>query len=647
MAIVELKKLSVVALNSDKSEILKSLMALGVVEMNDQEDKMADAEWSALTKRDGNYEKKADIESKLSEVSSAIEVLDKYFKGKRPLIKCRKPVSETEFAEKTSDTDAAFDLTQRVNSLYKKIHAQYGEKSKFETLSAGLAHWKNYSFPLEMKETKYASIILGTLPLAAVEGDVEKGLSENTQGAVISDVSSDEKQRYCVAVALKNDADAMLDVLRQSGFNPVSFDDVKGTADENIIRCEKEIKDITEKISADEAAMTKESENIQTLEYLYDRLAIEKGRCDALDNILITKETFYFDGWFPVKSEEKVKKLLDGYTCFYETKAREKGEDMPILLKENKLAEPFGAITELYSLPSVNDVDPTPFLAPFYFIFFGMMLSDAAYGIIITISCFVLLKVYRLEGLMKKLVKLFMYCGISTAFWGVMFGGYFGDAFGIKPLWYSPMDEPMRLLTFSLILGAIHLFVGMGLKAYILIKSGHLVDAICDIFMWYALLSGLVLFAVGGKVAPVLSSIGKWMAIVGALGILCTAGRSRKGIGKLIGGLGSLYGITSYLSDVLSYSRLLALGLATGVISQVINTLGSMLGTGVIAFIVTVIIFIIGHVFNLAINTLGSFVHASRLQYVEFFGKFYDGGGVAFDPFNRKTKYVDIIKEEK
>ena len=359
------------------------------------------------------------------------------------------------------------------------------------------------------------------------------------------------------------------------------------------------------------------------------------------------RKTFYFDGWVIKSAVDKVKSVLDKYECYYEITEPEKGEQMPILLKQNSLTDPFQSITDLYSTPSVNDIDPTPFLAPFYFIFFGLMLSDAAYGLILSVGSFILLKHYRLEGMMKRLVKMFMFCGISTFFWGVLFGGWFGDMFGISPAWFNPVEEPMTLLIFSLVLGGIHIFVGMGLKAYLLLRNGQAIDAICDIFLWYLLLIGLVVFGLGSSIAPIATEIGKWMSIIGAVGIVLTGGRSKKGFGKVTGGLGSLYGITSYLSDVLSYSRLLALGLATGVVSQVINTLGKMVGGGILGIIVMVVVFIIGHVFNLAINTLGTFVHSSRLQYVEFFGKFFDGGGTPFNPFSRKTKYVEILKEEK
>ena len=390
----------------------------------------------------------------------------------------------------------------------------------------------------------------------------------------------------------------------------------------------------------------------ETVEYYYDSLTIKRDKASILSNIVKTKRSFYFDGWCPEASVKDVENILNEKGCYYEFTEPEKDEETPVLLKQSKLAEPFEAITDLYSLPNSKEIDPTPFLAPFIsyssVLCFPMRDTDL-YFPWRALYC---LKKFRLEGLMKKLITLFMYCGISTMFWGIMFGGVFGDfaaVFGrvalgkeiaINPVWFDPVKEPMTLLVFSLILGAIHLFVGMGIKAYMLIKSGHVVDAVCDIFLWYVLLIGLVLFGVGGSLAPAAELIGKWMSIIGALGILVTGGRSKKGIGKVTGGLGSLYGITSYLSDVLSYSRLLALGLATGVVAQVINTLGSLAGNGIVGTIILIIVVVIGTVFNIAINVLGSFVHSSRLQYVEFFGKFFEGGGVAFNPFSRKTNML-------
>lgn len=647
MAIVDMSKLSVIGLNDNKSDVLRELMTLGVCEINSQDEKLSDSEWAALTKRDFDQSATLSTDMKISEVSSALEVLDKYFTGKKPFIKCRKPVSEAEFETKNSKPEEAEKFAALVNEKYKKVLSLKAQQTALLTEISELKPWLDYEFNLDMKETKYSSIIHGTFPNSVVTDDIESRLSQEGSGCVIDVVSKDDKITYAVAVCLKEDKENVLSVLRQENFNPVSFADIVGTAKENTQSCNDKLKNVESELSSIEKEIGRLSENIETLEFYYDDLVIERDRYKILSNILRTEKTFYFDGWVIKSAVDKVKNVLDKYGCYYEITEPEKGEQMPILLKQNSLTDPFQSITDLYSTPSVNDIDPTPFLAPFYFIFFGLMLSDAAYGLILSVGSFILLKHYRLEGMMKRLVKMFMFCGISTFFWGVLFGGWFGDMFGISPAWFNPVEEPMTLLVFSLILGGIHIFVGMGLKAYILLRNGQTIDAICDIFLWYLLLIGIVVFALGSSIAPIATEIGKWMSIIGAVGIVLTGGRSKKGIGKITGGLGSLYGITSYLSDVLSYSRLLALGLATGVVSQVINTLGKMVGGGVLGVIVMIVVFVIGHVFNLAINTLGTFVHSSRLQYVEFFGKFFDGGGTPFNPFSRKTKYVEILKEEK
>lgn len=655
MAIVKLSKLSVIGLNETKADVLGSLMKLGVVEINSQENKLADEQWSSLVQKDGDEDAVYSTDVKIAEASSALDTLEKYYKGKKPLIKTRKAVSENEFVSFEENKSKAEALVKETNEAFRKISALRSEENRLNTSIISLKPWAGYDVDLDMKETKSTSIFIGSMPVAVSWETAVSAVDGITDKAVLYKVSEDEKDRFISAVCINEEAEDVLDALRKIGFSPIVFEDIAGKAAENIASFEKELAQVKEDISSREKELSSLAKDKETVEYYYDSLTIKRDKASILSNIVKTKRSFYFDGWCPEASVKDVENILNEKGCYYEFTEPEKDEETPVLLKQSKLAEPFEAITDLYSLPNSKEIDPTPFLAPFYFIFFGLMLSDAGYGLILSVACFILLKKFRLEGLMKKLITLFMYCGISTMFWGIMFGGVFGDfaaVFGrvalgkeiaINPVWFDPVKEPMTLLVFSLILGAIHLFVGMGIKAYMLIKSGHVVDAVCDIFLWYVLLIGLVLFGVGGSLAPAAAVIGKWMSIIGALGILVTGGRSKKGIGKVTGGLGSLYGITSYLSDVLSYSRLLALGLATGVVAQVINTLGSLAGNGIVGTIILIIVVVIGTVFNIAINVLGSFVHSSRLQYVEFFGKFFEGGGVAFNPFSRKTKYVDIV----
>ena len=325
---------------------------------------------------------------------------------------------------------------------------------------------------------------------------------------------------------------------------------------------------------------------------------------------------------------------------------------------------------ESYGLPHKGELDPTTIMSFFYIFFFGMMLSDAAYGAIVSIVCGILVwKFPRMSDSMKKSLKLFFYCGLSTLVWGILFGGYFGNivdivsekffgtAVTVPALWFIPLNDPMKLLVFSLLFGVIHLFVGLGIKGYLCLRDGKAMDFFCDVVLWFLLLVGLIfmllpsdIFASIAQTNIVfpgwLNTAAKVLAVIGASGIVLMSGRENKNPALRIAlGAYDLYNITGWLSDALSYSRLLALGLATGVIASVINQMGSMLPNNVVGVIFFIVIFIVGHALNLAINLLGAYVHTNRLQFVEFFGKFYEGGGRPFAPFKENTKYADVKEE--
>ena len=372
------------------------------------------------------------------------------------------------------------------------------------------------------------------------------------------------------------------------------------------------------------------------------------------ENIFQTQSVFALTGWIAEEDADKVKKLLDRYSCYYTLEQPAEGDDPPVKLKNNKFVQPYELITEMYSLPTPDGIDPTPMLTPFFILFFGMMLADAGYGLLIFLLCFIGLKKFKPdEGFLKSAMQIGTSCGLSTMFWGVMYGGYFGNLipqvaeswFGKTitiPAVFDMLNDPMSIMILSFLLGAVHLFTGMGIKIYMLAKRGHLMDGLMDVGLWYLILVGLPMM-----VLPAVANVGKILAIVGAVGLILTQGRHEKNIlMKPIKGVMSLYDITGYLSDVLSYSRVLALGLAGGIIANVFNLLGTMPGFNLIGVIAFLLIFVIGHVFNLAISGLGAYVHTSRLQYVEFFGKFYEAGGKPFRPFQANTKYTLISDKE-
>ncbi len=653
MSIARMKKLSVIGLVSDREKLMEELMAMGVVEITDQQDKLDDDQWREMVTCDGDEKTVAAYESQLARVGQALDVIAKYSAEKGSLLRTRKPIALRDFQKALEKEGQIEEKATRINSLFTR-HAELSSAiNKTETLKLSLEPWSQYDLPLEEQGTKTVDLLSGVLPAAVDVVQFKKTLEEKVPAGEAELVHSDAEQHYLWVVCAKTDRAAADEVFRDYGFSRVHFE-VTGTAKENIARAEEKAKKLAEeKLRIEEEIRSREADR-QDLELFYDKLIIQRDRADIRNNLLTTQKTFCLEGWFPARGEAKVSGLLSEIGCYYEIQDPEKGEETPVLLLNSRLSEPFEAVTKLYALPDSRSVDATPFFSLSYAMFFGMMLGDAAYGIIMAVITGVILKKYKLEGMKRQMIKMFFYCGLATTFWGAMFGGWFGDLITviaktffnadvvIQPLWFNPLDDPMKLLIFCFILGGIHLFVGMGLNAWLSIKDGRPLDALFDVGFWYLLLIGAVLLMVG--VAP---EISMWMAIIGAVGIFLTAGRDKKGVGKVIGGLTSLYGITGYLSDVLSYSRLLALGLASGVIASVVNTMGSFGGSGIMGVLVMTFAFVVGHTYNFAINGLGSFVHSCRLQYVEFFGKFYEGGGEAFKPFGENTKYVDILREEK
>lgn len=659
MAIVEMSKLSVICLNSRKKKFIKELMDLGVVEISKP---MSGSEENVIpegTFLANNSAEVSHLDAQIAAYGTAIDILDSYYDGKKSLFNTRKEVTEEDFIRNVEQNESYVkEIAEKISVLQKKINDNKAEINRLSILIKGLEPWRDFDLPLENTGTKTSTIFTGVVPIKTNTDNLLNAVLEEAPSAVIQKVSSDKIQNYLCFICLKEEKPKVLETLRQFSFTSVVLNDNSGTAAEAISKYEKTTARLNEGIELSVSELKELSKDIEKIEYIYDDLLIKRDRAKAVGDFINTKKVFCFDGWLPVDSIEKVKQVLDKNECYYEISEPIKNEETPIMLKNNKFASPFEAVTVMYSMPLATEVDPTPIMAPFYFLFFGLMLSDAAYGIILSLACFALLKKFKLEGTMKKMVTMFFWCGISTFFWGALFGGWFGDAVAvfsktflgreivINPIWIDPLQEPMTLLIFSLILGAIHMFVGMGMQAYMLIKNGKALDALFDVGLWYMLLIGLVLFGVGSMITPALSSVGKWMALIGAVGIVVTGGRNKKGFGKITGGFGSLYGITNYLSDVLSYSRLLALGLATGVVAKVVNILGSLAGSGVVGIIVFIAVFLFGTVFNLAINALGAYVHSCRLQYVEFFGKFYTGGGKPFEPFVGKTKFVKIVNKE-
>ena len=648
--ILKMQKLTLIGFLADKESILRDLMKKKCVQINGPEN-IQDYESIAQLAVPGvaqTYE----LEQELTKFTSAIRAVAPYEEKGSAFSK--KEISDfSSMLDKAIYSEAA-SLRDEINSIVKQIAEQKNIISRSQLQITSLEPWTDLDLDLSVTQTKSTALLYLTAAADVNLEEFEAKLQEATPLCYVHKVSSSSELSCLLLIYHKDAQDAVMNVVKGFNTNRPDFASLKGNAAENISSlknkietCSKEAQRLTEqlKVAATSSKLLKKG---------FDMVTLQIDDQKVRENIFQTQSVFALTGWLTENDMDKVKKILDKYPCYYTMVQPEEGDDPPIKLKNNKFVEPYEMITEMYSLPTPDGIDPTPVLTPFFILFFGMMLADAGYGLILFLLCFIGLKKLKPdEGFLKNAMNIGVACGLSTIFWGVMYGGYFGNLvtqvaeswFGVTvtvPAVFDPLNDPMSVMLLSLILGAIHLFAGMGVKIYMLAKRGHLLDGLMDIGLWYVLLIGLPMLAL-----PVTAGIGKVLSIVGAVGLILTQGRHEKNIFmKLIKGVMSLYDITSYLSDVLSYARILALGLAGGVIANVMNIMGTMPGLNIIGVVVFVAIFAIGHAFNLAISGLGAYVHTSRLQYVEFFGKFYEAGGRPFKPFKANTKYTLISDKE-
>lgn len=648
--ILKMQKLTLIGFLADKESILRDLMKKKCVQINGPEN-IQNYESIAQLAVPGvaqTYE----LEQELTKFTSAIRAVAPYEEKGSAFSK--KEISDfSSMLDKEIYSEAA-SLRDEINSIVKQIAEQKNIISRSQLQITSLEPWTDLDLDLSVTQTKSTSLLYLTAAADVNLEEFEAKLQEATPLCYVHKVSSSSELSCLLLIYHKDAQDAVMNVVKGFNTNRPDFASLKGNAAENISSlknkietCSKEAQRLTEqlKVAATSSKLLKKG---------FDMVTLQIDDQKVRENIFQTQSVFALTGWLTENDMDKVKKILDKYPCYYTMVQPEEGDDPPIKLKNNKFVEPYEMITEMYSLPTPDGIDPTPVLTPFFILFFGMMLADAGYGLILFLLCFIGLKKLKPdEGFLKNAMNIGVACGLSTIFWGVMYGGYFGNLvtqvaeswFGVTvtvPAVFDPLNDPMSVMLLSLILGAIHLFAGMGVKIYMLAKRGHLLDGLMDIGLWYVLLIGLPMLAL-----PVTAGIGKVLSIVGAAGLILTQGRHEKNIFmKLIKGVMSLYDITSYLSDVLSYARILALGLAGGVIANVMNIMGTMPGLNIIGVVVFVAIFAIGHAFNLAISGLGAYVHTSRLQYVEFFGKFYEAGGRPFKPFKANTKYTLISDKE-
>jgi len=636
VSIAEVQRIHIIAHSGVKLEVLSSLQEKGVVQVEK-------ANFEELDLRSSSADV-GKVEHLLYRLSHALTYLSqweergfakKLFAQKPQLSQeKKKDILNFEYLPVLDDVE---NLEAEKNELLSEI--RFLEKEK-----ESLSHLSGLKLPLQsVKRTDSIEILIGSIPQSQYEDFLEISEEEAVWHEVIH---RDKRKLHLLLIYLKRDKEPVERILKELNFSPyyltepvLTRADSEDTVDDIMRKIDQEIEE--KKINIED--LDKEGQRLsghsEMLMFVHDILLNEKGKVLTSGLLGETERVFYLDGWIRSSDIEKLKSRLEPFSGVIELyfRAPLPEEEPPVILENPKPGKPFELITKLYGLPRRGSFDPTLPLAPFFFLFVGLCVSEAGYGLLVALLSFLYIKFAKPKGGLRQFMKLLGLLGVSTVILGTLVGGWFG--FPVRKLMVmDPLQDPLSFLYLALALGFIQVWFGTLLNLITGIKNKLYLQSICVQGGWLLLLPSLVLF-LGKK-----GSIWGIFTLVGAAGIVFFASPSRNPFARFFGGLYRLYDISRYLADVLSYSRLLALGLATTVIAMVVNNLcQTALGIPWVGWLVAALIFVGGHMFNLAISFLGGFVHSMRLQFVEFFSKFFKSGGSPFKPFELESKFVEFI----
>ena len=662
MAIVKMKKLRLMAVRDQKEELLRQLMIFGCVELRELEDDGIAPELSRYLSRESSGVSECRAEKAL--LQQAIGVLNTYAPAKSPLLSAKPDVELSEFLNRQS-LEKYRGVAESLIADEDRIKRIGTEESRVRGLIESLAPWLSFDCPLETEGTRDSVMFLGACPAKASLDDIRARLAEAADEAELFEISKDKLQHYLVLLSHRSQHLKALEALRDYSFSIMSFSGLTGTPREcsdgymtELLKLGKEKRQLIMDVKS-------KAEHRAALELWADRADTDIAFCEAEDKLMGTAATVVLDGWFPAEKEAELEKLLGKFDCAYEVEDPTEDEypDVPVELKSNKLTNSMNMVTNMYSLPAYNGVDANPMMAPFFILIYGLMMADIGYGLVMVLAAIVAIRKIKPKEGSLAFCQLLLYAGISTMLMGALTGGFFGDipyrlvhlinpasTWEGLPYLFSPVNDSNAVLYGSLVIGLIHLNTGMVISFVEKCKAGNALDGVFEeCSLWVILVGGLMwgctMLFDGAPAA--LGTIGIVILIIGSVMLLFGSGRHSKGFGKVTAAFGCIYNtLTGWFGDVLSYSRIMALMLAGGVVAQVFNTIAIMpaesSGLNVFTVLAFLLIFIIGHALNFGLNLLGCFVHDLRLQCLEFFGKFYVDGGKPFMPLKVKSKYYEV-----
>ena len=649
MAILKMKKLRLMAVRSKKDELLRELIRHGCVEFSELEGEIQGSQLENLVSRESSDT--ATLKSQYTSLNHAIALLNTYAPKKEKMLSAKPELEDVVFLDDTGLT-GALRVAETIEGYDSRIKRISAEESRQRSIIESLRPWLDLDLALNTEGTERCGVLMGTISVKTELSQVQAAIEAVDEESELFQINEDKRDRYVLLVAMREKIPAMQECLRGFAFSASNMSGMNGTAKECMLQARQQLNELAKEKAGCVENIVAEAVRRDELKLAADRVSTKIALAEADEKLYGTESTVVMEGWIPEEREEELIKVFEDFGCAWETLTPEESEypEVPVKLRNNKLTNALNMVTDMYSLPAYGSLDPNPLMAPFFILFYGLMMADMGYGLLMIIAALVAMKKIKPRRGTLSFCQLLLYGGISTFVMGAVTGSFFGNAleqigiildlgegWGVLPALFNPMTDSMMVLIGAMVLGLIHLNTGMVINFVKKVKRGQLADGIWEEGALWVTFIGAGLLALGlGNIAGV-----PVVLVIGLLMVFYGGSRSAKGIGKVLSVFTTLYNTaTGWFGDILSYSRIMALMLAGSVIATVFNTIGAI-ANNIVFFAV---IFIIGHSLNFALNLLGCYVHDLRLQCLEYFGKFYEDGGRPFNPLEVKTKYYNVAE---
>ncbi len=646
MAVARMAKFIIVTHRAEAAPLFETLQAEGICQILNAEEAVVTRDEPDLA---AAAERPRDLEDFLGGLEASIKFLSGYAPKRGSLFEPRSLVDQKSYNEVISDPwlPRVAQRARRCAADIEKLH------TRIEELNSSLEHlapWKALATPVE----QIASLKqLAALPGLAPTQHLDKVKADLDQfDAVLEQVGRANTRAACIIVCPRNNVTDVQRLLRLVDFEPVSFEGLTGTVADLMDEYTQTLRRARDQLRSHHNMAVELSKSLLKLQILCDHHRNLLRREQARSVAPATESTVILEGWVKQRDYSRLEKVLSGFAASSLTRVEPaEDEDVPVEIDNTRAVEPFEVITRLYGMPHSTDVDPTPLLAPFFGLFFGICLTDAAYGLVMIGFLWWMLK--KTKG--ARFIRMMMFCSVTTVVAGALTGGWCGDAiqmfvprlkaFRQSLMWFDPLEKPMHFFVISLALGYLQIIFGVAVAFWRKWKRGQKKYALCDHLTWFVWLNCLVVFGMGkaGHLPESVARMFGFVAIVPAVAIVLFSEREGGLVARIGMGCYNLFSTVFYVGDVLSYIRLMALGMVTAGFGMAINEIvAKVMALGAIGWILGGVIFIVGHLFNIANSSLSAFVHSMRLQFVEFFTKFMVGGGKQFEPLSRQYEHIEI-----